>query len=95
MSDPNFFRITATSLDPETNTLADLQMYLRTLIKTCTSIHSIRIHIPEAVTLMLHRHGTAILPLAQTTPQTGTGMTYTQVGRPRDPRLGAFLRHDL
>ena len=52
MSYPNFSRITATSLDPVTNTLADLQMYLRTLIKTCTSFYSIQIHIPEAVARM-------------------------------------------
>ena len=89
MSDPNLSRITATSLDPVTNTLAGLNMYLRTLIKTCTSMHSIRIHTPEAVTPMLHRHGPVIPPLAQTTPQTGAGMTYTQVSRPRDPGLGA------
>ena len=90
ISDPNFSRISATSLDPVRNALADLQMYLRTLIKTCTSFYSIQIHIPEAVTPVLHQHGTATIPpLAQTTPQTRAGMTSTQVGRPRDAGLGA------
>ena len=89
MFDPNFSGTTAASLDPVTTTLADMQTCLRTLIKTSTSIYTNWIHIPEAVAPMLHRHGTDFPPLTRTTPQTWTGMAYTQVGWPRHPGLGA------